>query len=244
MRRKSRRAWAEASARRADEELLTRRLRELGLPDIPRLEIHENRSVLASVTKHGALRLHRGYAYASDRVLLAVVAYVSPTADPAEHREAERVLEGFPVEEFVRAPRRRGRPRLRRGDRQLLARLEGLHGEFNRRHFSGALGRIEFRVSGRMRTCLGELTIDARTGRPTEIAVSRHHIEQDGWEEAGHTLLHEMVHQWQAETGQDADHGPAFRRKAQEVGIAPVASRAVDVRPRYVSGDHEGEGAA
>jgi hypothetical protein len=170
MRQKSRRASAEASARRADEDLLSRRLRELGLPDIPPLEMHENRTVLVSQTKHGALRLHRGYAYASDRVLSAVVAYVSPTADPAEHKEAERVLEGFPVEDYVRAPRRPGRPRLRRGDRQSLARLEELHGEFNRRHFSGALGPIEFRVSGRMRTCLGELTIDVRTGRPTEIA--------------------------------------------------------------------------
>lgn len=243
MRRKSRRAWAEASARRADEELLTRRLRELGLPDIPRLEIHENRTVLVSITKHGALRLHRGYAYASDRVLRAVVAYVSPAAGPAEHARAERLLEAFPVDEFVCTPRRR-RDRLRRGDRRLLARMAELHDELNRRHFAGELASIELRLSSRMRTRLGELTIDARTGRPIEIAVSRQHIEQDGWEEVGHTLLHEMVHQWQAESGQEADHGPEFRRKAREVGIAPVASRTVDVRPRYVSGDREGEGAA
>jgi hypothetical protein len=37
------------------------------------------------------------------------------------------------------------------------------------------------------------------------------------------TLLHEMVHQWQAETGQPVDHGRAFRRKAREVGITPRA---------------------
>jgi hypothetical protein len=59
-----------------------------------------------------------------------------------------------------------------------------------------------------------------------------------------HTVLHEMVHQWQAETGQEADHGPGFRRKAREVGIAPVASRDLDVRSRYVTGDQEEEGAA
>lgn len=205
--------------------------------------MHENRTVLVSLTKHGALRIHRGYAYASDRVLQAVVTYVSSSAGHAAHKRAERLLGSFAVDEFVHPPRRR-RPRLRPGDRRLLTRLRELHEELNQRHFSGALSPIEFRVSGRMRTRLGELTIDARTGLPIEIAISRRHIARDGWEEVGHTLLHEMVHQWQAELGQEADHGPTFRRKAREVGIAPVASRDVDVIPRYVTGDQEEEGAA
>ncbi len=216
---------------------------ELGLPPVPRLEMHENHTVLVSVTKHGALRIHRGYAYASDRVLGAVVTYVSSGAGPAARKQAERLLGAFPVDEFVR-PRRRRSPRLRPGDRHVLARLRELHGELNRRHFSGALSPIALRISSRMRTRLGELTIDAHTGQAIEIAVSRRHIAHDGWDEVGHTLLHEMVHQWQAESGQEADHGPSFRRKAREVGIAPVASRDVDVRPRYVTGDQEEEGAA
>ncbi|UCF40863.1 MAG: SprT-like domain-containing protein [Gemmatimonadota bacterium] len=243
MRRKSRRAWAEAAARRADEELLARRLAELGLPAVPRLEMHENRTVLVSITKHGALRVHRGYAYASDRVLQAVVTYVSCGAGRAAHRQAERLLGTFPVDEFVPAPGRRP-PRPRPSDRRVLSRLRELHGELNRRHFGGALSPIAFRVSSRMRTRLGEITLDARSGGPIEIAVSRHHIAHDGWEEVVHTVLHEMVHQWQAETGQEADHGAAFRRKAREVGIAPVASRDLDVRSRYVTGDQEEEGAA
>jgi hypothetical protein len=37
------------------------------------------------------------------------------------------------------------------------------------------------------------------------------------------TLLHEMVHQWQDETGRPVDHGREFRRKAREVGIEPTA---------------------
>jgi len=37
------------------------------------------------------------------------------------------------------------------------------------------------------------------------------------------TLLHEMVHQWQAETGAKVDHGAGFRRKARDVGIVPRA---------------------
>ena len=40
-----------------------------------------------------------------------------------------------------------------------------------------------------------------------------------------HTLLHEMVHQWQAEQGHPIDHGRLFREKAIEVGIEPAARR-------------------
>jgi hypothetical protein len=38
-------------------------------------------------------------------------------------------------------------------------------------------------------------------------------------------LLHEMIHQWQAESGLAVDHGPAFRKKARVLGIAPRAMR-------------------
>jgi hypothetical protein len=57
--------------------------------------------------------------------------------------------------------------------------------------------------------------------------MSRTHISRHGWREAMHTLLHEMVHQWQHETGQPVDHGTAFRQKARDVGIAPAARRNV-----------------
>jgi hypothetical protein len=83
-----------------------------------------------------------------------------------------------------------------------------------------------------MRTRLGELTVDPGGHQPLEIAVSRQHVEHDGWEEVMHTLLHEMVHQWQVESGQEADHGPGFRRKAREVGVEPVAMRDVRAQPR------------
>jgi hypothetical protein len=60
-----------------------------------------------------------------------------------------------------------------------------------------------------------------------EIVISRRHIRRDGWEEALHTLLHEMVHQWQDEQGLVVDHGSSFRAKARAVGITPLACRAV-----------------
>jgi hypothetical protein len=46
-----------------------------------------------------------------------------------------------------------------------------------------------------------------------------------------HTLLHEMVHQWQAETGVPVDHGPTFRRKARQVGVLPGAKRSLRGSP-------------
>jgi hypothetical protein len=59
--------------------------------------------------------------------------------------------------------------------------------------------------------------------------LSRGHVTRHGWRETMHTLLHEMVHQWQHETGRPVDHGPEFRAKAREVGITPAARR--DVTP-------------
>jgi hypothetical protein len=52
-----------------------------------------------------------------------------------------------------------------------------------------------------------------------------------------HTLLHEMVHQWQAETGNPVDHGPTFRHKARQVGVLPGAKRRVGAASIAPSGD-------
>ena len=70
------------------------------------------------------------------------------------------------------------------------------------------------------------MTLDRETGRPTEIGISRRHLRH-GWAEVEETVLHEMVHQWQAETGRPVDHGAGFRRKAREVGIGARARRTI-----------------
>ena len=75
-----------------------------------------------------------------------------------------------------------------------------------------------------MRSRLGHYSA-ASGNEPGEIAISFRHFRRHGWDEALQTLLHEMVHQWQDETGLPIDHGPTFRNKAREVGIAPRASR-------------------
>lgn len=224
--RKSSRAGA-PSLRQPADELLAGRLRLLGLRGVRAVRTHTNRTVMVSLSRDLILRLHRGYAYAPDRVLKAIVKYLRPRVPRVLRRALEQEFLAFPVEEFVE-PRRRT-DAARPGDVLLLYRLERLHAELNARHFGGELGEIPFRISSRMRTRLGEVSVDLRTSRPLEIAISRQHILEHPWEEVEHTMLHEMVHQWQAENGLPVDHGPGFREKAEEVGVQPKARRQIRV---------------
>jgi hypothetical protein len=189
------------------------------------VELHENRSVLVSVTPSGALRLHRGFAYAPDEILQAIVAFVAPRTRRDLRRACQRTIVDFPVHSFVAAPARRRVAPPNRVDRDLISELKRRHRVFNERFFFAALSAIAFRVSGRMKRRLGEVSIDRKSDRPLEIAISRTHITRDGWDEVDVTILHEMIHQWQAETGRPVDHGREFRQKARVVGIVPRATR-------------------
>jgi hypothetical protein len=212
------------------EEHLPARLYLLGLHGVSRVVTHTNRSVMVSIGKRRVLRIHAGYAYASDSVLRAIIRFLDPRLPRAVRRAAERELLAFPVEEYASS----GPPclrleRPRPGDLLLLHRLSQAFDRFNREHFSGKLTPLPIRLSGRMRTRLGELSVDLRTGQPIEIAISRRHIARHRWCEVEHTLLHEMVHQWQAESGLPVDHGPLFREKARQVGVVPGAKRTPEV---------------
>ncbi|MFL5515562.1 MAG: SprT-like domain-containing protein [Gemmatimonadales bacterium] len=207
------------------------RLRQLGLRDVSGILTHANRTVMVSIGSDGTLRLHRGYAWASDRVLRAIVRFLDPRVPRRLRRDAQRELLAFPVEQYAPAPARPARrERPRPGDLRLIDRLQQLHAELNARYFGRSLGELPIRLSGRMRTRLGEVAIDLRSGRPLEIAISRRHLARHDWAEVEHTMLHEMVHQWQAETCLRVDHGPAFRRKARELGVLPAARRTVQSR--------------
>jgi hypothetical protein len=209
-------------------ELLAHRLTLLGLRDIDRVHTHTNRTVMVSLTAARVLRLHRGYASAPDRVLRAIVRFLDARVPRAARRWAEREFLAFPVEEYAPPPPRPPRQdRPRPGDLVLLQRLASLHETLNAECFRGALTVIPIRLSGRMRTRLGELVVDVRSGRASEIAISRRHVLRHAWGEVEHTMLHEMVHQWQAETGLAVNHGRSFRRKAVELGIEPQARRAL-----------------
>jgi hypothetical protein len=209
------------------EDCLPERLKVLGLRDVERVLTHTNQTVMLSLSRR-VLRIHRGYAFAPDGVLKAVVRFLNPRVPRARRRAAEREFLEFPVSAYAPAPERPARrERARPGDVALIHRLEVLHCELNAQHFGGALSDVPIRLSARMKRRLGELAVDIATGCPTEIVLSRRHLNRHPWSEVEHTMLHEMVHQWQAETGLGVDHGPTFRRKARDVGVLAQAKRAV-----------------
>ena len=219
--------WAQLSLEleappRTGDELLAR-LRGLGLVGIERLRLTRNRSVMVSFRK-GELRVHEGYLAAPPAVLRAIVAFVCAPRR-ADRRAAEAVILAHRVPREARPPAR-AREQTHPDDVPMAERLAAHHRELNASHFGGTLKAVPLRVSRRMRTRLGHYSVATAT-EPAEIVISRTHIRRHGWPEALHTLLHEMVHQWQDESGRALDHGAGFRRKAREVGIVARAKRAV-----------------
>lgn len=218
---------AETGARCAHE--IEHRLRALGLRGVEHVVAHRNRRIVLSVTPSRVLRVHEGFALAPDRVLKAIVRYVRPGTPRALRRAALSEIVTFPVETIAPPPPRAPRPRA--DDLPVLEQLETMHHALNTRHFGGALGAVTFRLSGRMRERLGEFT-GGRGGAPSEIAISGRHIRRDGWAEVEHTLLHEMIHQWQAERGKPVNHGREFRHMARLLGVLPRARRPVAAATR------------
>jgi hypothetical protein len=200
-------------------ERLLATLRALGLSRIERCRLTRNRNVMVSFSG-ATLRVHEGYVTAPMDVLRAIVVFVEGRTR-AERRAAQRVIVAHPISS---APGSARRPRTRPEDRGHVVELTRWHQRYNAEYFHGRLSRVTLRVSRRMKTRLGHYTCAAH-GQPPEIAISWRHIRRDGWEEARHTLLHEMVHQWQDETGRAIDHGRDFRIKAREVGVTPSARR-------------------
>ena len=199
-------------------------LRRLGLsPRIERIRLTRNRTVMVSFSG-SELRIHEGYLRAPEPVLQSVVAFVRARTR-VERARARTAILAYQIERAAAAPRRPVRTAVE--DERLAEELTAWHGRYNTRYFTGHLRPVAVRVSRRMRTRLGHYTAASPTGEPAEIAISRAHIQRHGWEEALHTLLHEMVHQWQDEQGHPIDHGATFRAKAREVGITPFARRTV-----------------
>jgi len=220
---------APAPPRSADE--LLAHLRSLGLKRIEHCELTQNRNVMVSF-RGRQLRVHEGYLGAPLEVHQAIVAFVEGRTR-AERRAAQRRI----VTHVVDSPARRGplrRERTKPDDEPLAERLTAWHARFNDEHFGGALRAVPVRVSRRMKSRLGHYTA-AQNGERGEIAISWRHLRRHGWDEALHTLLHEMVHQWQDETGRAIDHGAGFRAKARDVGIAAAARRAPGAAPRRLA---------
>jgi hypothetical protein len=218
----------------ADAAHLLAALRGMGLRSIRSCRLTTNRNVMVSFGG-GELRVHEGYLDAPPEVLRAIVVFVEGRTR-GERREAQRAIVGFPI----RAPKPPARrERTSPDDQPLAEELAAWHRRFNERHFGGRLRSATIRVSRRMRSRLGHYTAATPGGEPAEIAISLTHLRKHGWEEVLHTLLHEMVHQWQDEAGHTIDHGATFRAKAREVGIAPMARRTLAARaPGRMTGSH------
>lgn len=219
------------AAVRAQTAVMFSRLQQLGLRGINALVLMRTRTVMVSLIGQ-TLRVHEGYADAPEPVLRAIVTFATARNRAIRSAARDEIL-AYDVE---RAPATRRAEPARPGDIALISSLVIAHREFNDRHFSGALNEIPIRLSGRMATRLGHFDPGSRL-TPPEIVMSRRHVVRHGWKEAMHTLLHEMVHQWQHETGQPVDHLAGFRRKCREVGITPAARRDVTpLKPRRQKG--------
>jgi hypothetical protein len=197
-------------------------LRARGLKSITALKLTKNARVMVSFRGH-EMRIHRGYLDAGADVLDAIVRLVEGRTK-AIRREAGKFVVANSPTGITAEPLRR--ERTHPDDEAWSARLVDEHRRLNAERFSGELKPIAVRVSRRMKSRLGHYSA-AVGATPAEIAISRRHIRRHGWSDALETLIHEMVHQWQAETGAPLDHGPGFRRKAVEVGIRPRAKREI-----------------
>ena len=207
------------AARAARASVLLSRLQGLGLQGVTSLKLMRTRRVMASISG-STLRVHEGFASAPDDTLQALVIFATSRNNSARKRARAAIL-AFEVE---RPPPLKRTERPMPGDTALVNLLVTEHRELNEKWFDGALTSIAIRLSGRMASRLGHYDPGADTG-DAEIALSRAHVVEHGWREASHTLLHEMVHQWQYETGRPVDHGAGFREKCREVGITPAARR-------------------
>ena len=225
-----------------DADRLADRLSGQGLRPVARIRLTENRTVLVSFSRQRVLSVHRAYLAAPDEVLQAIVRFVTPGTHRDVRRRMQQVIVDWyaatwPKGDFPPAPRERKPERPRPGDEETLTRLGLLFSEYNQRHFSGVLPVIPIRLSSRMRSRLGQLTLDP-SGKATDISISRRHLRAHGWDEAAKTLLHEMVHLWQCVSGHPVDHGSKFRAKAREVGVDASARRWVGPRKRLRATHH------
>jgi hypothetical protein len=210
------------SVPRDGDELLAV-LRARGLTRIDRCALTRNSRVMVSF-RGSELRIHRGYLAAAPEVLDAIVRLVQGRTKAIRREAGKFIVANSPVTADNSSRRReQNHP----DDAAWSAKLVAEHTRLNAEHFQNSLKTIVVRVSRRMKSRLGHYS-PADASSAAEIAISRRHIRRHGWDDALETLLHEMVHQWQAETGRVLDHGPEFRRKAREVGIRPRAKRTVE----------------
>lgn len=210
-----------ADAARA-AELLLGSLRALGLQHIRKVVLTRNRSVVVSM-KGYELRLHEGFCSAPREMHEQIVRFVMARRS-WERQTARQAILAYELPKHSKPPR--APEKTHPEDEPLAERLAEWHTRLNGERFGAQLKQIPIRVSRRMLRRLGHYAPGVEGGG-AEIAISARHLRRDGFASALDTLLHEMVHQWQHESGLPLDHGLEFRRKCREVGALPRAKRPV-----------------
>lgn len=210
-----------ADAERAADSLLAA-LKGMGLQHVRSVVLTRNRSVVVTL-KGYELRLHEGFCSAPPAIHAQIVRFVM-ARKPWERQTARQAILSYPLPLHTKPPR--APERTHPEDEPLAERLAEWHTRLNGERFGATLQQIPIRVSRRMLRRLGHYAPGVEGGGP-EIAISARHLRRDGFASAVETLLHEMVHQWQHESGLPIDHGLDFRRKCREVGALPRAKRAV-----------------
>jgi len=203
-----------------DADRFLEHLRASGLRGVDRVMLTRNRRTMVSLAG-GVLRVHEGFVLAPPDVHAAIAIFAT-SRNRLKRAAARAVIVEYPVP--IRAAARRPAAQ-HPDDAPMAARLTMLHAQLNLEHFGGALSHLEVLVSRRLARRLGHYSLRSYNGGRGEIVISHRHVRRDGWPEAIHTLLHEMVHQWQDETGRPVDHGAGFRAKCRAVGIAAAATR-------------------
>jgi len=211
---------APPGAEAPDADRLLHQLRASGLRGVDRVVLTRNRRTMVSLAG-GVLRVHEGFGQAPPDVHAAIAVFAT-SRNRVKRAAARAVIIAYPV--AIRPVARRPAAQ-HPDDAPMAARLTTLHAQLNLEHFGGALSLLEIQVSRRLARRLGHYALRSHNGGRGEIVISHRHVRRDGWAEAIHTLLHEMVHQWQDETGRPVDHGSGFRAKCRAVGIQPAATR-------------------
>src|SRR6202049_3660526 len=205
----------EAPPKNAEE--LRARLMHLGLGTQYRVRRTTNGTVVVSYSG-GELRIHHSFLGADEEVWRAVIVFVHGRTRVVRNAARRTILE-FPVARSSPAPRRKPSPeRTTPTDLPFIRELSRWHAAYNDERFGGALRTIPIRISRRMKSRLGHYSPTSQDCE-AEIVISRRHIRRDGWEEALHTLLHEMVHQWQGEEGLVVHHRWDFWAHSARGGV-------------------------
>lgn len=202
---------------------LRERLLAAGLPPEWTVATTDNRTSMVSF-RGESLRVHRAYVDAPDHVIAAIARFVTNRRQSVRREAGRIILEYAPRRAPADATPIRNRDRTHSGDERYVQPLQDAHATYNREMFGGALRPLPIRISRRMRRKLGHYS-PATHGLPAEIAISHGHIRRETWDAVLHTLLHEMVHQWQDEQGYPLAHDARFREMARSVGADPWAIR-------------------